>query len=118
MGGSTRRMGSRRILKDQHEQQGCVPKVLMAGELDVTIVGHAARLIFQSDHITLRCADVRTAFAIARAPTPNLGPLGKLLTFSELRVLASVGNTKPFEIFPNPSRVIRWLSPRVRELSK
>jgi hypothetical protein len=90
----------------------------MAGEIDVTIVGHAAKLIFQGDHIVLRCADVRTAFAIMKAPTPDVKPLGKLLSFSEIGLVAHVGKRKPFEIFPNPGRVTRWLSPKVREMNR
>jgi len=90
----------------------------MVGEIDVKIVGHAAKLIFQGDHIVIRFSDVRTAFAIVRAPTPNLKPLGNLLTFSKIGLVAHVGKRKRFEIFPNPSRVARWLSPKVREMNK
>lgn len=110
-------METQRILNDQYEQQRCVPKVLMAGEIDVTIVGHAAKLIFQDDHIILRCADVRTAFAIMRSSTPSLKPLRGLLKFSKIGLLARVGEWKPIEIFPGPSRVALWLIPKVRELN-
>ena len=89
----------------------------MAGEIDVTIVGRAAKLIFQGDHIVLRCTDVRTAFAIMKAPTPNLEPLGNLLTVSKIGLMACVGEGKPFQIFPGASRVARWISSKVRELN-
>lgn len=89
----------------------------MAGELELAVVGRTARLNFLSDHIVLHIADYRSAAAIMRVPTPDLGPLGKLLNFSEMKILAQVGKRKPMEIFPNPGRIARWLSPKVRELT-
>ena len=88
----------------------------MAGEIDVAIVGHDAKLVFLGDHIVLRVADYLTAVAIMRTTTPDLIPLGKLLAFSETGLKVHVGNRKPMEIFPNPSRIARWLSPKIREL--
>ena len=88
----------------------------MAGEIDVTIVGRAAKLI-QGDHIVLRCTDVRTALEIMKDPSPNLKPLGNLLTFSKTVLMACVGEVKPFQICPGPSRVARWISPKVRDLN-
>ena len=89
----------------------------MAGELELAVAGRTARLNFLSDHIVLQIADYRSAAALVRVPTPDLGPLGKLLNFSEMKVLAQVGKRKPIEIFPDPGRLARWLSPKVRELT-
>lgn len=89
----------------------------MAGELEIAVVGRTARLNFLSDHIVLQIADYRSAAAIIRVPTPDLGPLGKLLNFSEMKILAQVGKRKPIDIFPKPARIARWLSPKVRELN-
>lgn len=89
----------------------------MAGELGLAVAGRTARLNFLSDHIVLQIADYRSAAAIMRVPTPDLGPLGKLLNFSEMRILAQVGKRKPMEIYPNPARFARWLSPKIRELN-
>lgn len=88
----------------------------MAGEIDVTIVGHVAKLMFQGDRIALCCADLRTALAILKVPTPNMKLLGKLLLFSEISLFAQVGKRKPLEIFPKPGRVARWLSPQIRDM--
>ena len=89
----------------------------MAGELELAVAGRTARLNFLSDHIVLQIADYRSAAALVRVPTPDLGLLGKLLNFSEMKVLAQVGKRKPIEIFPDPGRIARWLSPKVRELT-
>jgi hypothetical protein len=88
----------------------------MAGEIDVAIAGHVAKLMFFGDRIVLRFADYRSAVALMRIPTPDLKILGKLLAFSNIGLMAHVGNRKPREIFPNPSRITRWLSPKVRAI--
>ncbi|MDG2015308.1 MAG: hypothetical protein P8J33_17510, partial [Pirellulaceae bacterium] len=86
----------------------------MAGEIDVTIVGHAARLMFQGDRIVLCCNDLKSTVGIMRAPTPDLKPLGKLFSFSEIAFDVQIGDRKPLEIFPEPGRLARWFSPKVR----
>ena len=42
----------------------------MAGEIDVAIVGHNAKLVFLGDHVVFRCTDYLSAVAFMRTPTP------------------------------------------------
>ncbi len=88
----------------------------MAGEIDVAIVGHNGKLVFLGDHVVFRCTDYLSAVAFMRTPTPNLRPLGKLMAFSETGLKVHIGNRRPIEIFPNPNRIARWLSPKIREI--
>jgi hypothetical protein len=89
----------------------------MAGEIVLAIAGRTAKLVFLGDHIVLSVGDYLTAVAFSRFPSPNLSRLGRLLAFSEIGLQVQVGNRKPVEIYPNPSRSARWLSPKIRELA-
>ena len=89
----------------------------MAGEIDIAIVGHDAKLVFSGDHVEFRVADYLSAVAFMRTPTPNLKPLGKLMAFSETGLKVHIGNRKPIEILPNPNRIARWLIPKIREIA-
>ena len=86
----------------------------MVGELEVAIAGHSATFHFLNDHILLSIGNYTTARAILKTPMPDLSLAGKLLSFSEIALLSRVGKRKPFELFPQPSWIVRLLSPAVR----
>ena len=88
----------------------------MVGELDVAIAGQEATILFLKDHVVLRFADYRSALAIVNHAMPSPEPIGKLLSFSEIGLRAQVGIRQPIELFPQPSLIVRWLSPAVREM--
>ena len=89
----------------------------MAGEIDLANAGRSAKLVFLGDHIVLSVGDYKSAVAFSRAPTPNLERLGNLLSFSIIGLHVQIGNRKPVEIHPNPTRLARWFSSKVRELA-
>ena len=88
----------------------------MVGELDVAIADQKATIEFLSDHVLFRFANYKTARAVVGQPMPSLGPIGKLLKWSEFGLKAQVGKRKPIELFPQPSWIVCWLSPAVREM--
>lgn len=88
----------------------------MVGELNVAIADHKATIEFLSEQILFRFSDYKTARAIVIRPLPSLRPIGKLLSFSEIVLKAQVGKRKPIELFPQPSWIVRWLSPAIREM--
>ncbi len=88
----------------------------MVGELDVAIADHKATIEFLSEQILFRFPDYKTALAIVNRPLPSLRALGKLLSFSEIALKAQVGKRRSFELFPQPSWIVRWLSPAIREM--
>jgi hypothetical protein len=88
----------------------------MVGVLDVTIAGHKVKIEFLGDYILFQFADYSTARSIMNQPTPSLKPIGKLLSFSQIGLKARVGRRKPIELFPQPSWIVRWLSPSIREM--
>lgn len=86
----------------------------MVGELDVVIAGQKATIQFLNDHILLCISDYKTARKIIKTPMPDLSLAGRLLSFSETGLLTQIGRRKPFELFPQPSWIVRLLSPAVR----
>ncbi len=88
----------------------------MVGELDVAIADQKATIEFLSDHALFRFADYKTARTVVGQPMPSLGPIAKLLQWSEIGLKAQIGKRKPIELFPQPSWMVRWLSPAVREM--
>ncbi len=88
----------------------------MVGELDVAIADQNATIEFLRDHVLFRFADYRTARAVLGQPMPSLEPIGKMLSWSKIGLKSQVGKRKPIELFPEPSWIVRWLSPAVREM--
>lgn len=88
----------------------------MVGELDVAIAGQEATIHFLNDQVLLRFADYRSALAIVNQAMPNPKLVGKLLSFIEIGLRAQVGKRRPIELFPQPSLIVRWFSPAVREM--
>jgi hypothetical protein len=50
----------------------------MAGEIDIAVVGHDAKLVFLGDHIVFRISDYLSAVAFMRAPMPDLKTARKI----------------------------------------
>lgn len=88
----------------------------MVGELAVAIADQHATIEFLGDHILFRFDDYRTARAIVSQPLPSLGPIGRLMSWSDTGLKAQIGKRKPIELFPRPSWIVRWLSSAVREM--
>ncbi len=88
----------------------------MAGELAVAIAGQEATVLFLNDQIVLRVSDFRSALAIVNRAMPNPEPIGKLLLFSQIGLKAQVGQRRSFELFPQPSVIVRLLSPLIRKM--
>ena len=86
----------------------------MVGELDVAIAGQKATVHFLNDHVLLSFSDYKTAREIMKTPMPDLTLAGRLLSFSEIGLRTRIGRRKPFELFPQPSWIVRLLSPAVR----
>lgn len=88
----------------------------MVGELNLAIADQNATVEFAGDEISLYFPDYKTAREMMRHPMPSLKLLGRLLSWSELRLKARVGERKPFELIPDPSWIVRLLSPAIREI--
>lgn len=88
----------------------------MVGELDIAIADQSATILCLSDHVVLRVADYRSALTIVNHAMPGAGQIGKLLSFNEIGLSAQLGKWQPIELFPQPSLIVRWLIPAVREL--
>ena len=90
----------------------------MVGELDVAIAGHKATVQFSNNRILMCISDYKTARRIMKTPMPDLSLAGRLLSFSQIELLTRIGSRNPFELFPQPSWIVRLLSPTVRGMSK
>ena len=88
----------------------------MVGELDVAIADQEATILFLNDRVIFRFASYTSALGMVNHAVPNPTSIGKLLSFSEISLSAQVGKRRPIELFPNPSIIVRWLSPPVREM--
>jgi hypothetical protein len=88
----------------------------MVGELELAIADQTATIEFVSDHVLVRFADYKTARTMVSKPMPSLNLVGQLLGFSNIGLKAQVGSRKPIELFPQPSWLVRWLSPTIREM--
>ena len=88
----------------------------MVGGMDLETAGQNLTVKFLGEEILLCFGDLKAAREIIGQPMPSLRLIGKLLSFSELRLKAKVGERKPIELFPEPSWVVRLLSPAIREM--
>ena len=85
----------------------------MVGEVNVAIAGQNATIQFLNDQIVLEISDYKTAWKIMKTPMPNLSLAARLLSFSEIGLMTRIGNRKPVELFPEPSWIVRLLSPSI-----
>jgi hypothetical protein len=88
----------------------------MAGELDVAIAGQRATILFLNDDVVFRFANFFSARQISKQSVPNPGSIGRFLDAGGISLKGQIGSGKPFELFPRPSFIIRWLSPTLRNL--
>lgn len=80
--------------------------------------GHQATIDFLSDSVVLRFPNFRAAAAMASVPESKLLTLGGILSWSELRLMAQIGQRHPFEVYPRPGWIVRLISPSVRRMLK
>jgi hypothetical protein len=89
----------------------------MVGELDVSIADQPLTIEFLGDTILFKMKSLRSAAAVARIPSPDLKPLGKLLAFGQMKVAAKVGDRRPIELFPQPGWLVKIIAPRFRDMA-
>lgn len=89
----------------------------MVGELEASIADHPLTIEFLGDSILFKIESLRTAAAIARIPSPDLTPLGRLLAFGQIKLEAKLGSRGPIELFPQPGWIVRILAPRFRDMA-
>jgi hypothetical protein len=90
----------------------------MVGELDVASAGQTATIEFLRDRILLHFADYASARAISGCILPSPAAIGRLLSFGDIGLMAQIGNRKSVQLFPQPSWIVRLLSPAIREMAR
>jgi hypothetical protein len=88
----------------------------MVGELQVALAGQTAVVKFFGGEILVCFDSYSSAISLLSQPLPNLSLAGRMLKFTDISLLTQLGPRRRFELFPNPNILVRWLSPKVREL--
>ena len=111
-------MGFRWYDQSKYCRKGILPKVALVGSIDATCSGHQLIIDFVRDRIVLRFPDYDSVSVLRKSPLPYTDGLARALRFSDQQVFAKVGKFKELELFPQPSLIVRLLSPRLRRLAK
>ena len=89
---------------------------MLAGTVFLTVSGHETTLDFQGRELILKVSSLRSALAVARMDFPLAGMLGTLLRTTRVRVSGKISDRVVGELFPQPGRLVRWLSPTIRQM--
>ena len=92
--------------------------MILVGSIDATCADQTVVIDFERDRVLLRIPNFRMAGKVQQVLLPYPKVLGRVIRFSEQSVFAKVGSRKEFEIFPEPSWIIRVLSPQLRKIVK
>lgn len=86
----------------------------MVGSVDAVSSGHSVKVDFLENQILLRFPDYRTASKLQKKMSlEKLAAASRALNLLNQRVLAKIGRRREIEIFPQPSWIVRILSPAI-----
>lgn len=105
-------MGVDRNRQDSHARPEQQPKLSWAGRLDGVVDGRPVSLVAEDRELTLLAGSFTTLFALRRSWRATVQPLRALFERAELRLMVQTKWLGKMEVFPHPSRMIRFLLPR------
>lgn len=90
----------------------------MVGSVDAASSGHQVVIDFREDRMVFRFPDYRTANKLqSDIPLPQVQGTAKVLAGLNQSVYAKIGKRREIQIFPQPSWIVRLLSPAVRKFA-
>lgn len=84
--------------------------------MDLTCADHACKIDCRKEEVKIAFPSLREMRFFGRSNAIHLRHVKNLLKRNPITLRVSIGNRKPFEVYPAPSWLIRLLSPQVRQL--
>lgn len=102
--------------EDHDEERRELPKVKLAGELDVSFAGHQLRLIGEDNVLRVSGPTLRSLFALDASSLPAYR-IGQALRFGDLAIDVQLRSLPPIRVFPNPVLPVGFVSRLARQLA-
>ena len=90
---------------------GCGPKLTVTGHLEGALYGRPVEIEATEREITLRIADLRSAWRLRRSASTSMLPVLRLLFAYGVGVRVNIGSRLKFNVLPKPSLPLRILAP-------
>ena len=90
---------------------GCGPKLTVTGQLKGSLFGRPVEIEATEREITLRIADLSSAWRLRRSASTGMLPVLRLLFAYGVRVRVNIGSRLKFNVLPKPSLPLRVLVP-------
>ena len=109
-------MGTERQGENFNAESRRLPKLTMAGTLNISVAGQSFQLIGKGDSLQFSFPTIRSAVVVNRQHLP-LAPIRTALEFTKWSVTAALGRFPVVRVYPGAARSVKLVSRLARELN-